>query len=266
MLRQASGPFDPIVDVLMTRRPITIARGATVALASTLMRTCRVRHLPVVDGETLAGMLSLREVLGAPDATLVAAVATPAATVAPETPLAVACQKMLDEHVSGLAVVDRGHLAGVFTATDALRFATAALEDEARTLRHPPDVAQLMTARPLVVVAPTSSLSCAWDLMQRMHVRHLPVVQDEAVIGILSDRDLLQAGKPALAAAPAETAPTVGDAMSARLSTIAAERPAAEAARTLLRRRVGALPVLRGTRLVGILTVADFLYWILSRS
>jgi CBS domain-containing protein len=57
----------------------------------------------------------------------------------------------------------------------------------------------------------------------------------------------------------------VADAMSLRVSTIDAERPATEAASTLLRRRIGALPVLRGGALRGIITVSDFLYWILGR-
>ncbi|MCU1280577.1 MAG: hypothetical protein JWM53_4123, partial [bacterium] len=58
----------------------------------------------------------------------------------------------------------------------------------------------------------------------------------------------------------------VADAMSKRVSVIAAERPATEAAATLLRRRVGALPVQRGRELRGIITVADFMYWILARA
>ena len=58
----------------------------------------------------------------------------------------------------------------------------------------------------------------------------------------------------------------VADAMSRHVSTIDAESPALEAARTLLRRRFGALPVLRSNELRGMLTVSDFLYWILARA
>ena len=46
----------------------------------------------------------------------------------------------------------------------------------------------LMTANP-VTVDPKASIAEAWDLMREMAIRHVPVVQDGALVGMLSDRD-----------------------------------------------------------------------------
>jgi acetoin utilization protein AcuB len=105
-------------------------------------------------------------------------------------------------------------------------------------------------------------------MMREAHVRHLPVMQDEQIVGVLSDRDVLAAGREWMGDDDAlgRRVLVVADAMSTRLSTISADAPAVEGAQTLLRRRVGALPVLRGRELRGMLTVSDFLYFILARA
>ncbi|HEX8951382.1 MAG TPA: CBS domain-containing protein, partial [Polyangia bacterium] len=169
-------------------------------------------------------------------------------------------------HHSCLPVLDGTRLCGIFTATDALRFASAALEDDDRVRRHAPEVAQLMTPRPLVVAKQTTTLVSAWQMMRANHVRHLPVLADGNVVGILSDRDVLAAGREALREQTLQPPMVVADAMSTRLSTIEADRPATEAAAILLRRRVGALAVMRKSELRGIITVSDFMYWILARA
>ena len=47
----------------------------------------------------------------------------------------------------------------------------------------------LMTVDP-VTVDPKASIGEAWDLMRELEIRHVPVVQDGALVGMLSDRDL----------------------------------------------------------------------------
>jgi CBS domain-containing protein len=265
----ATPTFDPYVDVLMTARPITITPTQFVEAAAAMMKTCRVRHLPVMEGAALVGVLSLRDVVAAPDRALVADIMTrkPEA-VAPSTPLTVACERLLVRRISCLPVVEKEHLTGIFTATDALGFAITALESERRDFGREATAAQLMTARPLVIVTPAETLAAAWSKMRAARVRHLPVMQADSIVGLLSDRDLLAAGREWIGenTALARRVMLVADAMSTRISTIGVDGPAIEAARTLLRRRVGALPVLHGSELRGMLTVSDFLYWIVARA
>jgi CBS domain-containing protein len=257
--------FDPAIDVLMTPRPITVAPEATLQEAGAIMRTCRIRHLPVVEAETIVGLLSLRDVLAGDESERVReAMSRRPHVVAPATALSVACEKMLAHRFSCLPVVAADVLVGIFTATDALQYAAQALDDEGCERRHPPEVAELMTLRPLKATEPAATLRSAWELMAAARIRHLPVVHEGAVVGILSDRDLLAVRRQLMS--DASPAIRVADAMSRRVSTIAADRPAADAARTLLRRRFGALPVLRGQELLGIVTSSDFLYWILGRA
>jgi CBS domain-containing protein len=264
----AAAAFDPCIGVLMTRRPITIEPSQPVAAAAALMNSCRIRHLPVV-AENLVGILSLRDVVTASEDALVADVMTPKPfVITPDTALTAACERMLAEQLSALPVIDAGRLAGIFTATDALAFAVTALEAEQRDYGRTPSASELMTARPLVVADPTETLQAVWAKMRSARIRHVPVLRDDSIVGLLSDRDLLAAGRDWLhaEASPRQRAILVADAMSRRVVTVAADDPARDAAHTLLRRRVGALPVLRGRELRGMLTVSDFLYWILARA
>lgn len=260
--------FDPSVDVLMTHRPITIGPSQPIHVAAALMNTCRIRHLPVVDFE-LSGILSLRDVVTASDRSVVADVMTRKPhVITPGTRLTAACEHMLKHQLSCLPVIENGQLLGIFTATDALGFAISALEAELRHSDRAPTAAQLMTARPLVVTDPTETLQAVWAKMRTARIRHVPVIREESIVGLLSDRDLLAAGRDWLGddASARQRVILVADAMSRRVATVAPDAPALDAARTLLRRRFGALPVVRGRELRGMLTVSDFLYWILARA
>jgi CBS domain-containing protein len=253
------------VSHLMTARPITIDASASVAAAATLMHGCRVRHLPVYEEGRFVGILSLRDVLGGSDGAPVRSVMSPAVeTVARDTPVAAACERMIRKQISCVPVVDGPRLAGLFTATDALRFALEQLERDAAEPQPVARVASLLTPQPLTVVQPDTPLIDCWQQMRISRVRHLPVMRGDSCVGMLSDRDLLALGRGWLHAPTAAGALVAADAMSARVATIGVERSARDAARTLLRRRFGALPAVRGQRLVGIVTVSDFLYWIRS--
>ena len=183
--------------------------------------------------------------------------------MAPATTLTAACTDMLAHHISCLPVVDGGALVGIFTATDALNVAVSMLKSDEQAVRGGPTVAQLMTGRPIATAQATTPLAEAWRQMQDARVRHLPIVSGGAVIGMLSDRDVLARSRTSDDVATDLL--FVADAMNPRLWVIRDERPALEAATTLLRRRAGAVAVMRGDRLRGIITVADFLYWLLSR-
>lgn len=227
-----------------------------------------MRHLPVVDGQ-LVGILSLRDVVAAPDGAMVATVMSPMPeVVSPSAPVTAACERMLAGNYSCLPVVENETLVGIFTATDALSFAVAALEQAPRDHCRAPSASQLMTGRPLVIVKPTDRLATAWEMMRSARVRHVPVMTENAIVGLLSNRDILAAGREWLGddAELGRGVMPVADAMSRRVSTIGTDCPAIEAGKTLLRRRVGALPVLRGSELRGMLTVSDFMYWILAQA
>ncbi|HYL57629.1 MAG TPA: CBS domain-containing protein [Candidatus Acidoferrales bacterium] len=109
-------------------------------------------------------------------------------------------------------------------------------------------------------------LSLADDLMNLGRIRHLPVLDDdgETLVGIVSQRDLFR-GALAQAIGYAQHARRkllntllVKDVMTTDVTTTTPETPLVEAARVLIERKIGCLPVLDNGRLVGILTEGDF--------
>jgi acetoin utilization protein AcuB len=106
----------------------------------------------------------------------------------------------------------------------------------------------------------------AAEMMRTRRIRHLPVVdRDQGLVGIVTDRDLrqvlfdplVQARAGDLADALKTT--TVRDVMTWAVVTVQPETPLRDAARLMHERKVGALPVVAGGRVVGILSETDVL-------
>jgi CBS domain-containing protein len=109
-----------------------------------------------------------------------------------------------------------------------------------------------MMSRNPVTVASGDSLEIAATRMAEANIRHLPVVDADQLVGILSDLDL-----PAYRGRFAQT--HVRLAMTPDPITIAADAPVDAAARLMLENRVRALPVVEGARVIGILSSTDIL-------
>lgn len=123
-------------------------------------------------------------------------------------------------------------------------------------------VAQCMTANP-VTVAPEDTLHSALALMDELGVRHLPVVSAGRLVGILSDRDLLEhTGAGILgpdAGSRSELEFTVAKVMRVDPVTAAPDDFIVSAMTELSVHGIGCLPVVADGRLVGIVTETDFL-------
>ena len=118
-------------------------------------------------------------------------------------------------------------------------------------------VENVMTS-PVVTVAPGMRLDEAYALMRRRNIRHLPVVEHDALTGIVTDRDLRLATS-ALSPQPFDASGSVADIMSTPPITASPIEPVEEAARTMISRRIGCLPVEVDGALVGIVTGTDLL-------
>jgi CBS domain-containing protein len=120
------------------------------------------------------------------------------------------------------------------------------------------DIAQRDVAR----VAPEAGTAHAAALMRQLCVRHLPVVCDGKVIGMVSDRDVFACGaatRPSQRRPEARALPTVETVMSRPAVCVAADLPVAAAARIMADRKVGALAVVSGDLLIGLVTDTDVL-------
>lgn len=119
----------------------------------------------------------------------------------------------------------------------------------------------------LVTLTEDETLAHAQRCMARGRIRHLPVVRDGKLVGLLTHRDLLAASFSIFAEVDRGeqrrifgSVPVV-EAMHRDVVTVAPELPVREAARILIENKYGCLPVVGPAgELVGIVTEADFLH------
>lgn len=125
-------------------------------------------------------------------------------------------------------------------------------------------VGEWMTPAP-VTVAPSTPVPKVQGLMRHRRIRHLPVVEDGRLVGIITDRDVRTVEpSPATSLAAGEMRYlldrlTVRAVMTRPVITVEPREALAEAVRLMLENRIGGLPVMEGERLVGILTEVDLL-------
>ncbi|WP_242342490.1 CBS domain-containing protein [Anaeromyxobacter terrae] len=116
-------------------------------------------------------------------------------------------------------------------------------------------VADFMT-KDLVTVRGSDDLALAESLLRLGGIRHLPVVEDGRLVGLVTQRDILRSGHSG--GADARRLP-VSQIMTRELTTVRPAMALAHAARLMLERKFGCLPVCDDDgRLVGIVTEADF--------
>jgi acetoin utilization protein AcuB len=102
--------------------------------------------------------------------------------------------------------------------------------------------------------SPDEPAERAFERMRRRAIRHLVVVDGGTVVGVLSDRDL--GGRQGLSVRRGRN---VSDLMTPSVRFGAPDTPVRVAANLLRGHAIGCLPVLKGRRLVGIVTTADLL-------
>lgn len=117
-------------------------------------------------------------------------------------------------------------------------------------------VGEVMSTQ-LVTLGPEQDLTFAHAMMLWSNVRHLPVVRDGKLVGVLSDRDLL--AKLAETAALPDPTAVVEDVMTKPVETATPGEDLGEAAARMALKRIDCLPVVEGDALVGIITATDVL-------
>jgi CBS domain-containing membrane protein len=125
-------------------------------------------------------------------------------------------------------------------------------------------VRDLMTDT-VFTLRPQDDLAALYDLMDAKHIRHVPIVDRERdLVGLVTHRDLSRT-----ALGPQEDAPLsmqhemlrrrkVREIMATEVDTIEADEDLRVAAEMLIENKIGCVPVVEGTHLVGILTESDF--------
>jgi len=118
-------------------------------------------------------------------------------------------------------------------------------------------VKEIMHPNP-IFIGPDMKLADAYKLMQEEDIRHLPVIENDKLVGIVTDRDLRLATSK-LAPHPFDPDASVRNVMSHPVRTVLPSDPIESAAQVMRELKIGCLPVLEDSKLVGIVTGADLL-------
>lgn len=127
------------VREIMMGSPVTLTPEATLDLANDVISLGRIRHIPVVDGGKLVGLISERDLIGAAanrifnlkqksrsallkNELVKNIMKKNVVTVKPDTPIKDAARLMADKKIGCVPVMSEGALVGLVTTTNILRY------------------------------------------------------------------------------------------------------------------------------------------------
>ena len=116
---------------------------------------------------------------------------------------------------------------------------------------------------PVITIRPDMSVIDALNLMRQEHIRRTPVVKNGKLVGIVSEKDLLNASpSPATSLNIYEmnyllSKLQIKDVMKTNVLTVTEDTPIEEVARIMADNKIGSMPVLRDGRMVGMITETD---------
>ena len=267
------------IMAIATRDVISVPPTQSIIGAVEIMTKCGFRRLPVTDAGTkkLRGIITSGDVInfmGGGDkyklvqvrhgGNLLAAVnesvrtimTQQTTTLAHDSHISDAVKAIVEKKIGGLPIVDSdGVLNGIVTERDVLRV----LGSERSTL----NVEDVMSSS-LRVTAPDCPISTVARDMTQYRFRRLPVVSDDVLYGIVTATDIMQY----LGSREVFSRLTTGDVaevmglpvrtlISGDLFTTSPMQTINQAAREMLTRNVGALPVIEGSKLIGLVTEFD---------
>lgn len=256
------------VSQLMQRRVHTLKPADTMSIAAQLLAWSGVRHLPVIEGDRLVGLVSERDLMEHRDLARQTEVreimTTPVRTVRSDESAYVAGKRLIDERIGCLPVVDDGELVGILTKSDLVLHEVSI---ELGGMTGGDSAWSVMTPDPQTARLDDYLLD-AVGRMTNAGVRHLPVVDSEGrVLGMLSDRDVRQSlGELSSAFDEGEVRTRVslrrvGDVCTRGVVTVTEDAPLGRLVALLGDFRVGAIPVVDPEqKLVGIVSYLDVLH------
>ena len=128
-------------------------------------------------------------------------------------------------------------------------------------------VREIMKGHP-VTLKPGDTLDLANDIISLGRIRHIPVVEDGQLVGLLSERDLIGAAateifglKQKRKSALLKTV-LIKDVMKKKVITVKPDTPIKDAAHLMADKKIGCVPVVTAGALVGLVTTTDILRYV----
>lgn len=128
-------------------------------------------------------------------------------------------------------------------------------------------VREIMMGSP-VTLKPDDTLKLANDVISLGRVRHIPIVDDGRLVGVLSERDLIGTAANRIFGLKQKTRSAllktllIKDIMKKRILTVEPDTKIREAARLMATKEIGCLPVMSEGALVGLVTTTDILRYV----
>jgi CBS domain-containing membrane protein len=248
----------------------SVAPEDSLAYAAEVMTAAGVRHLAVLRGRELVGILSERDLLrrgaelgrnGAAPDTVANAMIHPPRTIGADEPVGAAAALMFSHRIGCLPVVDGGVLVGMLTTSDILRHELYGGASPPRGGQPLPVGAVMRPAPP--TLRPETALRDAARVMANHALHHITVVDGEhRVVGLLTSGVVRRAMAGAAfreAGGPGdETTIPVGEVMVKSPLTVEDTALVSAAVERLVEAEVDAAPVVDAeARLVGMLSFVD---------
>jgi CBS domain-containing protein len=109
-------------------------------------------------------------------------------TIGPHLTLQDAISKLVEHNIGSLIVTDdQGAIAGIITERDILRQCSKGAEEKART-----PISEVMT-RDVIIGVPDDTLDYVMGIMTTNRIRHLPILNNEDLVGMISIGDVVHA-------------------------------------------------------------------------
>lgn len=270
----------------VTRDVVTITPGHSIDAAIELMEMRGIHHLVVMDGDLLAGMLSDRDILLSTGWMLAVerTVRTPQGvvtigptrvsqimsrwpvTLAASDDARAAAVLFVERKIAATPVLQGGVLGGIVTDTDLLRWLNdlAAPGTTAYALLRA-EVRGAMSGR-VVACKPDTPIGDLIDLFRRRRIRHVPVVDEGRLLGIISDRDVRRAlGWANIRDMQAQEEGRIFEGpqrsdqiMKQNVFTLTPQDSMRDALRIMLEKHLHSTPIVQDNHVVGMLTQTDF--------
>lgn len=257
----------------MTTKVVTVRPEDSLDEAMRLFETHEFRHLPVIQRDALVSLISERDVSLATGWKTIAErkalgqrgpetvrdiMRERVVTLTPDHPVEAAASMMVGKRVGAIPILEGNRFVGLVTTRDLLSAFRQRNPQAEWGVDSDCRVSEFMDSK-APTTSPADSVEEAAEVCRERDVRFLPVMDEERVVGIVSDFDL-RYGFEGDAGAP------VADVMAAEPITVQAELSLTEAADTMLSQNVSALPVVtEGDQLIGVLTDSDIIQHCTSR-
>ena len=130
-------------------------------------------------------------------------------------------------------------------------------------------VREIMTGSP-VTLKPDETLDLANDVISLGRIRHIPVVEDGQLVGLLSERDMLGAAATTIFGLKQKSKSAllktflIKDVMKKKVVTVAPDTPIKDAAHLMRKKKIGCVPVVSAGALEGLVTTTDILRYVES--